>query len=320
MKKFYFKDYRTIFVISLILLILFLAGCSEAQKNAEQEEITGSAVEESEACRFADPKDCSPIEIVRGEEEQSSPELAAESNGTEEKPENTTIQNLVKLSLACKPGWECIERKYIGYHEANCSWHSLEKCIYGCSENISVCTGAPICKINTLKCENDNLMICGENGYRWLLNKSCDKDCENNICTEDLPMNTALNVTTNVTTNTSNNTTQNDFIADGCISVITFNYAPAGNNLSQEYFTLKNSCSYSIDMTSWTAGDNVNNPYIFPSFNLASNVEVSVVTGSGSNNQTTLYWGRGLAVWNNDEDTLYLNVSNGTSLLIYTYP
>lgn len=317
MKKFYNRT--VILIVSFALLVLFVASCSKSQEqaNAEQEEITGSAVEEAGNCRFADPKDCSPIEIVRGEEEQSNPELAAEGNDTEEKPENITIPNLAKLSLTCKPGWECIEGKYIGYHEANCSWHSLEKCIYGCSENISTCTNAPICKVNTLKCENDNLMICGEKGYKWLLNKSCDKDCENSICTEDLPANATINITTNVTTNITTNTTnnppQNDFITDGCMSLLKYNLT--GNTATDEYFTIKNSCSYTIDMTSWTAGDNVNNPYVFPSFNLINNGEVTIITGSGTNSQTTLYWGRGSAVWNNDGDTLYLNVSNGTNVL-----
>ena len=312
MKK--FDNCRGILIVSFVLLVLFIAGCTKAQEqaDAEQEEITGSAVEESEACRFADPKDCSPIEIVRGEEEPGSPELAAE-NDTEEKPDNITMPNIAKLSLACKPGWECIEGKYIGYHEANCSWHSLEKCIYGCTENISTCGGAPICKVNTLKCENDNLMICGEKGYKWLLNKSCDEDCENSICTEDI-VNATLNATTNITTNTTGSPPQNDFIADGCMSVSKYNLT--GTNATDEYFTLKNSCSYSIDMTSWTINDEgINYILSLSTFNLANNGEVIIVTGKGTNSTITLYWGRNQAVWNNGGDTLYLNIPNGTNVL-----
>ena len=331
-----------ILIVSSILLVLFVIGCSKAQdqSDAEQEEITGSAVEEAENCRFADPKDCSPIEIVRGEEEQSNPELAAESNETEEKTENTTMQNLVKLSLTCKPGWECVEGKYIAYHEANCSWHSLERCIYGCSENESICTGAPICKVNSLKCEKDNLMICGEKGYEWVLNKSCDKDCENSICTEDLPANVTINITINVTTNISNNATQNnnttntttqnppqnDYIQDNCIGIINFNYDAAGSdnssNLNDEYFTIKNSCTYSIDMTSWTANDNASNPhvYTFPSFSLSSNAEVSIRTGFGTDDSANLYWSSGSHIWNNEGDILYLKNSEGTLVKNYIYP
>ena len=134
------------------------------------------------------------------------------------------------------------------------------------------------------------------------------------MCTEDLPVNVALNVTTNVTANPTNNTTQNDFIADGCMSVLKYNLT--GNTATDEYFTLKNSCFYTIDMSGWTANDDSIWVYTFTAFNLANNGEVTVITGSGSNSQTTLYWGRGSAVWNNGGDTLYLNASNGTNVLI----
>ena len=326
-----------ILIVSSILLVLFVIGCSKAQdqSDAEQEEITGSAVEEAENCRFADPKDCSPIEIVRGEEEQSNPELAAESNETEEKTENTTMQNLVKLSLTCKPGWECVEGKYIAYHEANCSWHSLERCIYGCSENESICTGAPICKVNSLKCEKDNLMICGEKGYEWVLNKSCDKDCENSICTEDLPANVTLNITTNVTTNISNNATQNNNttntttnnVCDNiCISIINFNYNAGDdcNNLNGEYVVFKNNCAYSCDLTNWNASDTASHSYLFPTFNFDSQATVTLYTGSGTDTTTQLYWNSQYtpcpAIWNNGGDTLYLRNSSKDLILTYTYP
>ena len=125
----------------------------------------------------------------------------------------------------------------------------------------------------------------------------------------------------------SNNATQNDFISDRCINVLNFNYDPTGNNLSQEYFTLKNSCLYSIDMGGWTAKDDATTSHIFtfPVFNLDVNAELSVHTGNGLNTSTDLYWGKNnfipaQAVWNNDRDTLYLNTPNGTSVLICSYP
>ena len=299
------------------MLVLFLIGCSQNQGDAGQDEITGSVIEEpSETCRFSDQSDCSPIEITRvepTEEEETGDEISvAESINITDKPEeNTTIQNITNLALACEAGWKCIEGRYIAYQEANCSWHSLERCIHGCNENESICRTGPICKVKSLKCENDNLMICGEEGYKWLLNESCENECENNACIAS----TALNLTSNNTANNATNgTIQNDFIADNCISVLKYNLT--GVNLTDEYFTLKNSCSYSIGLGGWTAKDDANHVYTFPSFNLVNNWEVTVITGTGSNNPTTLYWGRGSAVWNNGGDTLYLNASNGTSVLI----
>ena len=303
-----------------IFLILLVIGCSKSpnESSSEQEiqSITGSVIEESsENCRLSDESDCRPIEIRRGEpENEEHADNFTEDISIENKSEkNITIQNSLNLTLVCEVGWKCIVGRYIAYQEVNCSWHSLERCIYGCDENESVCRAAPMCKVNSLRCENDNLMICGEDGYRWLLNESCDKDCENNACTEDINI-TTLNITANATTNITNNATQNDFIADGCMSILKYNLT--GNTATDEYFTLKNSCSYSIDMSSWTANDNSIWVYTFPAFNLASSGEVTVITGSGSNSQTTLYWGRGSAVWNNGGDTLYLNVSNGTNVLI----
>ncbi|MBI2658837.1 lamin tail domain-containing protein [Candidatus Woesearchaeota archaeon] len=303
-----------------MLLVLLVLSCSKIQNEGSEQEIqsiTGSAVESQESCRLSDESDCRPIEIRRGEPEneeveetdavQETATAASAINLTvNETAENITVQSLLSTALICEAGWKCIKGSHIAYQEANCSWHSIEKCIYGCNENSTEnkCRQAPICKINSLKCEDDNLMICGEEGYKWVLNKSCDRECEDSACTEDA-----------AAANASNNTAQNDFIADNCMDVLKYNLT--GINPSDEYFTLKNSCPYSIDMTNWTAKDNASNPhvYTFPSFNFAGNGEVTIITGSGTNTQTTLYWGSGSAVWNNNGDTLYLVTSNGTSVL-----
>ena len=306
------KNSNVILLLTALLFLLIACSKNINENDTDGNEVTSSVIEDAkENCRFANESDCRPIEITRVEqtEEEASEEIsAAESFNITDKPEyNITLQNLTSLSLACEAGWKCIEGRYIAYQEANCSWHSLERCIHGCNENESICRTGPICKVKSLKCENDNLMICGEEGYKWLLNKSCNKDCENNICTEDLPI----------------NATQNDFISDNCLSVLNFNYAPAGNNLSQEHFTLKNSCSYSVDISGWTARDNATTLHIFtfPVFNLQVNAELSVHTGNGTNTSTDLYFRKKSPVWNDDGgDTLYLNTSNGTSVLICPYP
>lgn len=309
-------------------------GCFQNQDNAGQDEITGSAIEEtSENCRFSDPSDCSPIEIARIEqtEEETDDEVASAGlpNITDKPEYNITLQNLTSLSLACEAGWKCIKGKYIAYQEGNCSWHSLERCIHGCNENESMCRLAPICKVNSLKCENDNLMICGGDGHKWLLNKSCEKDCENNMCTEDLPVNATnatLNITTNITTNVSNNatnTTSNS--CSTCISIINFQYNGGNDSncqyLNNEYVTFRNICPYSCDLKGWTVNDASSNNYIFPAFTLDNGNSFTLHTGNGNNTQTELYWNRCQAVWNNNNgDTLYLNTLNGTSVLICPYP
>lgn len=306
--------------ISLFITLLFLlSGCpanTNQNETDKQSEITASVIEDAkENCRLSDPTDCSPIEITRGEPENEEPvDNFTEDISIENKSEkNITIPNLLNLTLACEFGWKCIEGRYIAYQEMNCSWHSLERCIYGCDENESICRAAPICKVNYLRCENDNLMICGEEGHRWLLNKSCDKDCEDNACTEDI----------NATTNASESQ-QTDYIKDKCINVTNFNSDANGtdssSNLNDEYFTLKNKCSYSVVLTNWTAKDATVHDFTFPSLSLGTNLEVTIYTGSGTDTSTNLYWGSGSHIWNNvGGDTLYLNASNGTLILSCSY-
>lgn len=288
--------------LAIIGLLLLLSGCSKSinQGNSDEKSgITGRVIEDAtENCRLSNESDCSPIEIRRGEQENEEDnnmqENAQETADVKEKTDKTINISEEPVLSNCEAGWMCVEAKYRAYKSSNCSWDSIEYCIYGCKND--TCNSAPICKSNSLKCDNDNVLKC-EDGYEWTLNESCGYQCENGICISE--------------NETAQNTTD---VSYDCINVLKYNLT--GNKSTDEYFTLKNSCSYQIDMGGWTASDNANHVYTFPSFNLANNGEVTIVTGGGVNSQTTLYWGRGSAVWNNGGDTLYLNSSNGASVLI----
>ena len=300
--------------VFLVLLALFflLGGCSNNQKNIdEKSEITGSVIEDSnENCRLSNNSDCRPIEIRKGEQENEEAEemnIAQETTTPINKPNQTineTQNKTQEAKPACEEGWKCVEEKYRAYQTKNCSWVSAEPCNFGCKG--SLCNTAPICKSGSSKCEDGMVMKCSKYGSEWVQNETCEHGCQNGACI--LNQNTLIS-------NNATNTTQHDFIADNCINISKYNLT--GSNPTDEYFTLKNLCSYSIDLSKWTAKDNASNPhvYTFPSFNLAGNEEVAVVTGSGTNSQTTLYWGRNSAVWNNGGDTLYLNAHNGTNIL-----
>ena len=301
-----------IYLCLFIFLSLLALGCSKNSGNASQEEpsVTGNAVYEApENCRLSNESDCSPIEFRKGEQESEEADDSQENSEDDTETIGGSLlntSNLSKelLSLNCEEGWKCVEKKHRAYQSSNCSWSSIEFCVYGC--NKSVCRAAPICKLNSFKCNNDLLMKCEDDGYEWKSNESCSYKCENGVCI-----------------NKTDTTDQNNFISDNCISVLNFNYAPIGNNLSNEYFTLKNSCPYSVNITSWTARDNTTintHIFIFPVFNLDANAQLSVHTGNGTNTSTDLYYRKNSAVWNNDKDTLYLNTSNGTSVLIHSYP
>ena len=280
---------------------------------AQDSPVTGSVIDESpEACRLSDESDCRPIEIKRGEQENE----AANNNDSKEilQIENDTKINIKKTNiskegiLSCEEGWKCIEgTKYRAYQYTNCSWTSIERCVYGCKE--SACRLSLLCKPASLKCSNDVVMRCNEDGSEWLTNQSCDYHCENGI-------RMAKNET-GIINQSQNNQSQinqsqiNDYIKDKCIA--------ANVNATDEYFTLKNACSYTIDMTNWTAKDEAKHTFKFPSFSLGANAGVIVYTGAGTNSLTELYWGLGSSVWNNDNDTLYLNNSMLESVLVYSY-
>jgi len=108
-----------------------------------------------------------------------------------------------------------------------------------------------------------------------------------------------------------------------CFLITNFHYNAEGNdnyNLNDEYVTLKNICSETIDLTSWTIKDEATHIYTFPNFNLDSNAQVTIYSGSGQDTSTELYWGRtSTAVWNNGGDTLFLRDNNGNLVLEKKY-
>ena len=108
------------------------------------------------------------------------------------------------------------------------------------------------------------------------------------------------------------------------IIVLFMHYDAEGNdnnNLNDEYVIFKNTGSISVNMTGWTVQDKANHLYRFPVFNLSANSIVTLYTGSGTDTNTNLYWGRtGQAIWTNKGDTLYLRDSDGILVTDYTYP
>jgi len=113
-----------------------------------------------------------------------------------------------------------------------------------------------------------------------------------------------------------------------CIEISYFHWNAAGNdcyNLNDEYVVFKNSCPYSCNLRWWTVKDESSrDPYVFPTFILESEANVTLYTGCGTNTNTQLYWCSGgyscNAIWNNKGgDTLYLRNSNGELVLTYSY-
>jgi len=119
-------------------------------------------------------------------------------------------------------------------------------------------------------------------------------------------------------------TPEENYFTDECIYIIKFNFDAAGNdnyNLNDEYVTFGNKCTYLIDMTGWTIKDNTaSHLYTFPYFVFHTGTTFTLYTGTGTDTNTELYWGKtSQAIWNNDGDTLYLRNTNGELVLTKSY-
>ncbi|MDQ2071055.1 lamin tail domain-containing protein [Haloarcula sp. NS06] len=96
----------------------------------------------------------------------------------------------------------------------------------------------------------------------------------------------------------------------------------AGNdneNLNDEYITLTNTNDAPLDLSGWTVSDDVGHQYTFANLTLDSNGSVTLYTGSGTDTDTTRYWGRNGAVWNNDGDTVIVRNASGETVLRQSY-
>ena len=82
-------------------------------------------------------------------------------------------------------------------------------------------------------------------------------------------------------------------------------------SLNNEWIRITNYRSTDKVLTDWTIVDRTGYTYTFPTFTLKAGASVRVHTGSGSDSQTDLYWGRSWYVWNNTGDTAYLYRSSG---------
>lgn len=73
-------------------------------------------------------------------------------------------------------------------------------------------------------------------------------------------------------------------------------------------------------MDGWNIKDETaSHIYTLPSFTFQSETTFTLYSGTGSNTNSALYWGRTAgdyaAIWNNDGDTLFLRDSNGNLVL-----
>ncbi|WP_148416322.1 lamin tail domain-containing protein [Haloferax sp. KTX1] len=113
-----------------------------------------------------------------------------------------------------------------------------------------------------------------------------------------------------------------DATTDDGLSVSVVADAPGNDNdnLNEEYVTLRNDGDATIDLSGWTVSDAAGATYTFAEGSeLNPGASLTLHTGSGTDTDEDVYWGRGGAVWNNGGDTVTVRNAAGTEVLSYTY-
>ena len=82
-------------------------------------------------------------------------------------------------------------------------------------------------------------------------------------------------------------------------------------NLNGEYVVLENVGEEPLDLSGWTVSDEAGHEYEFGERTLDPGERVALRTGSGTDDSTSVYWGRSSAVWNNGGDTVTVRDSDG---------
>ena len=98
-------------------------------------------------------------------------------------------------------------------------------------------------------------------------------------------------------------------------------YDPDGvPDIEGEYVELKNFGPATVNLTDWTLRDEADTLFTFPVFSLASQATVRLWVKDGLDTPTTLFWGRGSAVWNNGGDAATLRDAAAVEVDSCTYP
>mgnify|MGYP006273134007 FL=1 len=110
---------------------------------------------------------------------------------------------------------------------------------------------------------------------------------------------------------------------DARIAVVRIHPDAAGNdneNLNDEYVVFRNEGAETVDLSGWSVTDAAGKTYTFPpGTTLEPGAELTLRTGTGTDGDATVYWGRGSAVWNNGGDTITLRGDDGVVVLERRY-
>ncbi|WP_424016902.1 lamin tail domain-containing protein [Halorientalis pallida] len=102
----------------------------------------------------------------------------------------------------------------------------------------------------------------------------------------------------------------------GALAITDIHADAAGDdreNLNDEFVRFENRGETDLDLSGWTVSDAADHRFRFPDGTTVDpGARLTLRTGSGTDSATTLYWGQGSPVWNNDGDTVTVRAENGT--------
>jgi len=96
-------------------------------------------------------------------------------------------------------------------------------------------------------------------------------------------------------------------------------YDPDGDEADGEYLIITNHESYNVSMEGWYLQDEASQTAYQFNFTLETDASIRVYTGSGTDNQTTLFWGWYQGIWNNSGDMAIVQDENGLMVDYYRY-
>lgn len=111
-----------------------------------------------------------------------------------------------------------------------------------------------------------------------------------------------------------------------CFSISEFVYDVEGddrNEPNNEYLRLQYNCDTPLNMDSWTIKDDSSKIFIFNDFSVRNKEEFTLFSGAGKSTGKNMFWyaedKKGVPVWNNNHDSIFLRDNKGKLVFFYRY-
>jgi hypothetical protein len=94
---------------------------------------------------------------------------------------------------------------------------------------------------------------------------------------------------------------------------------PEGSDVPGEYVRFVNDGDAPLDLDGYEVYDAVDNDYTFGAVTVDPGATITLYTGSGTDTDSEVYWGRGGGVWNNGGDTVFVDDPDGNTVVEHDY-